>query len=153
MTCAPGTRVGPYEVTSTLGMGGMGEVYRARDGRLGRDVALKVLPSALTGDAERLVRFKREAQVLAPLNHPSIAAIYGLEEGQRCDAEPSVEALVVELVKGPTLVERIAAGPLPQDEAYAIAMRLLPRSRRRTSAASSTVISSLHMSRFVPTAR
>ena len=124
MTCAPGTRFGPYEVTSSLGTGGMGEVYRARDGRLDRDVALKVLPYALTGDARRLLRFKREAQILASLNHPNIAAIYGLEEGRRGEAEAPVEALVLELVEGPTLAERIAAGPLPQEEACGIAMQI-----------------------------
>jgi Tol biopolymer transport system component len=124
MTYVAGTRFGPYEVTSTLGTGGMGEVYRARDGRLDRDVALKVLPSALTRDAERLLRFKREAQVLASLNHPNIAAIYGLEEGRRSDGEAPVEALVLELVEGVTLAERIAAGPLPHEEARAIAMQI-----------------------------
>ncbi len=123
MTCSPGTRFGPYEVTSVLGTGGMGEVYRARDARLNRDVALKVLPSALTVDGERLIRFKREAQVLASLNHPNIAALYGLEEGRPSGSERPVEALVLELVEGPTLAERIAGGPLGLDEALAIAMQ------------------------------
>jgi eukaryotic-like serine/threonine-protein kinase len=76
---APGTRLGPYEIHSPLGAGGMGEVYRARDGKLNRDVAIKVLPQEVAGDAERLARLQREAQVLASLNHPHIAAIYGLE--------------------------------------------------------------------------
>jgi eukaryotic-like serine/threonine-protein kinase len=124
MTCTPGTRFGPYEVTSILGTGGMGEVYRARDGRLERDVALKVLPSALTVDGERLLRFKREALVLASLNHPNIAAIYGLEEGRPSGSELPAEALVLELVEGPTLAERIAQGPLPLDEARAIGMQI-----------------------------
>jgi len=101
----------------------MGEVYRARDARLNRDVALKVLPSALTVDGERLIRFKREAQVLASLNHPNIAALYGLEEGRPSGSERPVEALVLELVEGPTLAERIAGGPLGLDEALAIAMQ------------------------------
>ena len=114
MSGTPGTRFGPHEVTSILGTGGMGEVtYRARDGRLDRDVALKVLASALTVDADRLLRFKREAQVLASLNHHNIAAIYGLEEGRPVGSQPLVEALVLELVEGPTLAERLAGGPLP----------------------------------------
>jgi serine/threonine-protein kinase len=124
MTIAPGTRFGPYEVTSILGTGGMGEVYRSRDGRLDRDVALKVLPHALTVDGERLLRFRREAQVLASLNHPNIAAIYGLEEGRPSGSELPVEALVLELVEGPTLAERITRGPLPLDEARAIGMQI-----------------------------
>ena len=124
MSCTPGTRFGPYEVTSILGRGGMGEVYRARDGRLDRDVALKVLPSDLTVDADRLLRFKREAQVLASLNHHNIAAIYGLEEGRPAGSELPVEALVLELVEGPTLADCLAGGPLPLDEARAIAMQI-----------------------------
>ncbi|MBM3817535.1 MAG: hypothetical protein FJW14_00765 [Acidimicrobiia bacterium] len=83
MSLLTGSRIGPYEVTGTLGAGGMGEVYRARDARLGRDVALKVLPEAFADDPERLARFQREAQVLAALNHPHIAAIHGLEEAVR----------------------------------------------------------------------
>ncbi|MGH9256622.1 MAG: protein kinase domain-containing protein [Vicinamibacterales bacterium] len=101
MTLASGTRVGPYEITALMGAGGMGEVYRATDTKLKREVAIKVLPTALASDPERLARFQREAEVLATLNHPNIAAIYGLEEG------PSVRALVMELVEGPTLAERI----------------------------------------------
>ena len=102
---AAGNKVGSYEVTGALGAGGMGEVYRARDTRLGRDVALKVLPEAFAQDAERLARFRREAQVLASLNHPNIAAIYGFEDSG------ATHALVMELVEGPTLAERIAGGP------------------------------------------
>jgi Tol biopolymer transport system component len=94
-----GTRLGPYEILSPLGAGGMGEVYRARDTKLGREVALKVLPEAFTSDPQRMARFEREAQVLAALNHPNIAAIYGLEESG------SARALVMELVEGPTLAE------------------------------------------------
>ncbi len=103
---------------SPLGAGGMGEVYRARDARLGRDVALKVLPEAFAADAERMARSEREAKVLASLNHPNIAAIYGLEESN------SVRALVLELVDGPTLAERIAQGPIPIEEALPIAKQI-----------------------------
>src|SRR5579863_3988050 len=97
-----GTKLGPYEILSPLGAGGMGEVYRARDSKLNREVALKVLPTAFASDAERMARFQREAQVLASLNHPNIASIYGLEDSA------GVRALVMELVEGPTLAERIA---------------------------------------------
>ena len=102
MVLTPSSRLGPYEILLPLGAGGMGEVYRARDTKLGRDVALKVLPEALANNADRMARFEREAQVLALLNHPNIAAIYGLEESS------GVRALVMELVEGPTLAERIA---------------------------------------------
>jgi Tol biopolymer transport system component len=110
-----GTRIGPYEVVGSLGAGGMGEVYRATDTNLKRQVAIKVLPHAVASDVERLTRFQREAEVLAALNHPNIAAIYGLE---RADGR---SALVMELVEGPTLAERIAGGALPLDEATSIA--------------------------------
>src|SRR5712672_1631470 len=102
-------RVGPYEILAPLGAGGMGEVYRARDTQLKRDVALKVLPEAFARDPERMVRFQREAEVLASLNHPNIAAIYGFEESG------SVRAIVMELVEGPTLADRIAHGPIAVD--------------------------------------
>ena len=115
MSLAPGTRIGPYEVLSIIGAGGMGEVYRARDLKLNRDVALKTLPQALAIDPDRLMRFKREAHILASLNHPNIAAIYGVEESN------GVQALVLELVDGPTIADRLALGPLPLDEALAIA--------------------------------
>jgi serine/threonine protein kinase len=115
---SPGTRLGAYEIVSLLGAGGMGEVYRAKDMKLGRDVALKLLPDAFTNDPERLARFRREAQVLASLNHPHIGAIYGLE-----DAE-GVRALVLELVEGLTLADRIAQGPIPLDEALPIARQI-----------------------------
>ena len=97
-----GTRIGSYEILSAIGSGGMGEVYRARDTKLGRDVALKVLPESFALDPDRLARFKREAQVLASLNHPNIAAIYDFEESD------GVQALVLELVEGPTLADLIA---------------------------------------------
>ncbi|MGH9314929.1 MAG: serine/threonine-protein kinase, partial [Vicinamibacterales bacterium] len=104
MPLSDGTRLGSYEILAALGAGGMGEVYRAIDTRLGRDVALKVLPELFAGDPERMARFAREAKVLASLNHPHIAAIYGLEDAG------GVRALVLELVEGPTLAEVIAIG-------------------------------------------
>ena len=103
MPLIPGTRVGPYEVTAQIGAGGMGEVYRARDTRLKRDVPMKVRPDAFANDSERLSRFQREAELLATLNHPNIAQIYGLED----------RALVLELVEGPRLEDRIAQRPMP----------------------------------------
>ncbi len=118
MTLAAGTRLGPYEVTSPIGKGGMGEVYRARDTKLDRDVAIKVLPEAFATNEERLARFEREAKLLASLNHPNIASIYGLEESD------GVKALVLELVEGPTLAERIADGPIPVEETLAIARQM-----------------------------
>jgi len=118
VSLSAGTKLGPYEILSPLGVGGMGEVYRARDGKLNREVAIKVLPEAVAEDADRLARFQREAQVLASLNHPHIAAIYGLEKAG------SVEALVLELVEGETLAERIAQGPMPVDEALAVARQI-----------------------------
>jgi eukaryotic-like serine/threonine-protein kinase len=118
MPLGPGTRLGPYEIVSPLGAGGMGEVYRARDTKLGREVAIKVLPSSVTGDAERLARFRREAQVLASLNHPNIAAIYHVEDAD------GVPAIVMELVQGETLAERISRGPIPVDEALPIAKQI-----------------------------
>jgi eukaryotic-like serine/threonine-protein kinase len=114
----PGTKLGPYEITGAIGAGGMGEVYRAHDPKLGRDVAIKVLPEAFARDAERMARFQREAKVLASLSHPNIATIYGLEDsGTTC-------ALVMELVEGPTLADRIKAGPIPVDEAVRIARQI-----------------------------
>ena len=109
MALEPGTTIGSYEVTAKIGEGGMGEVYRARDTTLDRDVAIKVLPDAFASDPERLARFEREAKVLASLNHPNIAAIYGLEEAD------GVRALVLELVEGPTLADRIRQGAIPLD--------------------------------------
>src|SRR5271156_4296261 len=113
-----GTKLGPYEIVAPIGAGGMGEVYRARDAKLGRDVALKVLPEAFARDAERMARFQREAKVLASLNHPNIAIIHGLE-----DSSPT-HALVMELVEGPTLADRIKQGPIPIDEAVRIAKQI-----------------------------
>ena len=118
MTLVAGTKLGPYEILSAIGAGGMGEVYRARDTKLNRDVALKVLLAAFANDAQRMARFQREAQVLASLNHPNIASIYGLEESG------GVRALVMELVEGPTLAERVAQGPIPLDEALPIAKQI-----------------------------
>ena len=118
MPLQPGTTLGPYEILSPLGAGGMGEVYRARDTKLNRDVALKVLPDVFADDPDRLARFQREAKVLASLNHPNIASIYGLEESA------GVRALVLELVEGPTLADRIAQGPIPLDAALPIARQI-----------------------------
>jgi serine/threonine-protein kinase len=118
MSLPAGARLGSHEIVSLLGAGGMGEVYRARDTNLGRHVALKLLPPSVAQDAERVARFRREAHVLATLNHPNIAGIYGLEEA---DAH---RFLVLELVDGPTLAERIRSGPLPVDEAMGIAREI-----------------------------
>ena len=118
MSLAAGTRLAHYEIVEPIGKGGMGEVYRARDGKLGRDVAIKVLPEEFAKDKERLARFEREAKLLASLNHPNIATIHGLEESD------GVKALVLELVEGPTLAERIAEGPIPVEETLAIARQI-----------------------------
>jgi serine/threonine protein kinase len=118
MPLAAGSRFGSFEVVSPLGAGGMGEVYQARDTRLNRSVALKVLLELTANDPEHVARFKREAQVLASLNHPNIASIYGFEEAN------SVHALVLELVEGPTLADRIAQAPIPIDEALPIALQI-----------------------------
>ena len=118
MALTPGTRLGPYEVTAQIGVGGMGEVYRATDTNLKRSVAIKVLPTSVVADAERLARFQREAEVLASLNHPHIAAIYGLEDAD------GVKALVMELVEGEDLSQRIARGAIPLDEALPIARQI-----------------------------
>jgi Tol biopolymer transport system component len=118
MTLQPGTRLGPYEILSAIGAGGMGEVYRARDTKLGRDVAIKVLPESVATDPERLARFHREAQVLASLNHPNIAHIHGYEESG------GIHALVMELVEGSTLTDRIARGPLPLNEVLPLAKQI-----------------------------
>ena len=115
MSLAVGSRVGPYEILSALGAGGMGEVYRARDTKLNRDVALKVLPDSFANDPDRLARFQREAQVLASLNHPNIAHIHGLEDSG------GVRALVMELVEGEDLAQRLTRGAIPIDEALPIA--------------------------------
>ena len=117
-TLIPGQRIGSYEVIAVLGAGAMGEVYRAHDTKLNRDVALKVLPKLFALDSDRLARFKRESQMLAALNHPNIAAIYGLEESQ------GEQALVLELVDGPTIADVIARGPIRLDEAITIARQI-----------------------------
>jgi len=126
MALTAGTRLGAYEIAALIGAGGMGEVYRARDTRLNRDVALKVLPELFAADPDRLARFKREAHLLASLNHPHIAAIYGFEDGTDVGAGFSRlgGALVLELVEGPTLADRIAQGPIPLDEALPIARQI-----------------------------
>jgi serine/threonine-protein kinase len=118
MPIQSGTHLGPYEILSAIGAGGMGEVYRARDTKLGRDVAIKVLPEAFARDAERMARFQREAKILASLDHPNIASIYGLEDSG------GTHALVMQLVEGPTLADRIKAGPIPVDEVVRIARQI-----------------------------
>ena len=119
MALSAGIRFGPYEIVGAIGAGGMGEVYRAHDSRLRRDVAIKVLPTLVADDHERLARFEREAQTLAALNHPHIATIFGLEEGPG-----GVRGLVMELVEGPTLFDRIAEGPMPWSDALRIARQI-----------------------------
>jgi len=118
MGLSPGQHVGPYEVVERLGAGGMGEVYRARDPRLQRNVALKILPDAFARDDDRLARFTREAQTLAALNHPNIAGIYGVEDSGQ------VHAIAMELVAGEDLSHRIERGALPLDEVLPIARQL-----------------------------
>jgi serine/threonine protein kinase/Tol biopolymer transport system component len=142
MPLTVGTQLGPYEILGPLGVGGMGEVYRARDSKLGREVALKVLPAAFASDAERMARFKREAQVLASLNHPNIAAVYGLEDGTLSPDKPvtvhldpnssarnpvivgTPPALVMELVEGPTLAERLRQRRLELEDSLPIARQI-----------------------------
>src|SRR6202521_5602102 len=118
MPLAAGTRLGSYQVTAQIGAGGMGEVYQAHDTKLGRDVAIKVLPANFVNDPERLSRFQREARMLAALNHANIATIYGLEQSG------GVTCLVMELVPGDTLAERVKAGPLGIEEALKIAVQI-----------------------------
>ena len=118
MALAPGTSIGHYDVSALIGEGGMGQVWQATDTKLNRQVALKILPDAFADDPDRLARFQREAQVLASLNHPNIAAIHGIEESA------STRALVLELVEGPTVADRIAQGPIPIDEALPIAKQI-----------------------------
>src|SRR5947209_5318599 len=118
MNLQPGTKLGAYEVTGLLGKGGMGEVYQARDSKLKRHVAIKVLPEGFSRDTDRISRFRREAEVLASVNHPGIAAIYHVEESA------DSPFLVLELVNGETLAERIARGPISVDESIAIAKQI-----------------------------
>src|SRR5437868_8008864 len=118
MSLASGARLGPYEIVSALGVGGMGEIYRATDTSLGRQVAIKVLPDTFATDPDRLARFEREAKTLAALNHPHIAQIYGLEKSS------GVQALIMELVEGEDLSQRLARGAIPLDEALSIAKQI-----------------------------
>src|SRR5262245_21256029 len=118
MSLSPGSRLGPYEIAVPLGAGGMGEVYRARDTRLDRDVAIKVLPEALSQDMERVLRFEREAKLLASLNHPGIASIFGFEEAD------GKRFLVLEYVEGETLASRLSRGALPVTEALEVGRRV-----------------------------
>jgi serine/threonine protein kinase len=136
MTSWIGKSIAHYRVTTQIGAGGMGEVYRAKDSRLGRDVAIKVLPEAFAADPERMARFEREAKVLASLSHTHIAGIFGLEETN------GTRALVMELVDGPTLAERIAKGAVPLDEALSVGSRSRRHSSTRTNVPSFTAISS-----------
>src|SRR5687767_4845520 len=126
MPLTPGSRIGPYDIVGPIGAGGMGEVYRGRDAKLNRDVAIKVLPELFARDPERLSRFEREAQALAALNHPNIAQIYGVidlpPEGGSY-TEPS-HALVMEFVEGEDLAQRISRGAIPIDDALAIAKQI-----------------------------
>ena len=118
MTLSPGAKLGPYEITAKLGEGGMGQVFRAVDQRLGRQVAIKILPDKVARDPEHLALFEREARLLASLNHPNVAAIYGLEEGE------GVRALVLELVEGPTLADRLEEGALSLAESLEAARQI-----------------------------
>ena len=124
MALAAGTKLGSYEVVAQIGAGGMGEVYQARDSKLGRDVAIKVLPEAFAHDADRLSRFQREAKMLASLNHPNIATIHGLEQSG------GTSYLVMELVAGKTLPDRVKRdGAVPIEEALSIAKQIAERRR------------------------
>ena len=118
MALESGTRLGSYEISDLLGKGGMGEVYRARDTKLGREVAIKVLPSEFSQDQERLARLEREARMLAALNHPNIAAIYGLEQSRE------TRYLVLELVEGETLADQIRRGAIPVEESLKLALQI-----------------------------
>ena len=116
MPLSPGTRLGHYAVTALIGEGGMGQVWQATDTQLNREVALKILPDAFAADPDRLARFKREAQILARLNHPNIAAIHGIEQAE------GMRALVLELVEGDTLADRIVRGAIPVEESLKLAL-------------------------------
>src|SRR5215813_12974271 len=118
MALTIGTQLGSYEITALLGKGGMGEVYRARDTRLKREVAIKILPQEFSRDPARVSRFQREAEVVASLNHPNIAAIYDLQEAN------DTRFLVLELVEGETLAERLQRGAIPLDESVKLAMQI-----------------------------
>ncbi len=129
-----GRQLGPYKIAALLGVGGMGEVYRARDTKLGRDVAIKILPEGFTADQERRARLAREARVLATLNHPHIGAIYGLEESD------GITALVLEFIDGPTLANRLEVGRRRSPRRWRSPDRLPRRSRLRTKKGSSIAI-------------
>jgi Tol biopolymer transport system component len=124
MALSAGTRLGQYEVQSALGAGGMGEVYRARDTKLRRDVAIKILPEAFAADPDRIARFQREAELLAALNHPNVACVYGVEESRPSGSGPATLAIVLELVEGETLADRLARGPIELEEAASIARQI-----------------------------
>ena len=132
MSISPGTRLGPYEVLAPLGAGGMGEVWRARDPRLGRDVAIKVLPASLSQDPDRLKRFEQEARAAGALNHPAITAVYDI------GTHEASLYVVSELLEGETLRSRLASGPLPRGRRSSTAPRSRAASRRRTRKGSST---------------
>src|SRR5262245_56794535 len=121
MPLTPGTRVGPYLIEALLGAGGMGEVYRARDSALNRDVAIKLLPHLFAADPERLARFEREAQLLASLNHPGIAHVYGVQQLPAQHDLPATRAFVMELVEGEDLAAALTRGPMPVDRVLTIA--------------------------------
>ena len=146
MPLDPGASLGPYRVLSPLGAGGMGEVYRATDAKLGRDVAIKVLPEAFASDPDRLARFEREAKVLASLNHSGIAHLYGFERAAMPDGSGAY-FLAMELVEGEDLKERLKRGPIPLDEACPSRSRSPRPSRKPTRRASSTATSSRPTSR------
>ena len=141
LTLAPGARLGPYEITAAIGAGGMGEVWRATDTRLGRHVAVKLLPAAFATDADRLSRFEREAKLLASLNHSNIAHLYGFEQATLPDGG-SAHLLAMELVEGEDLAERLKRGPIPPTRRSRSRSRSRRRSRRPTRRASSTATSS-----------
>jgi len=123
MSLSPGARLGAYTVVGPLGAGGMGEVYRATDTKLGREVALKLLPEAFASDPERIARFEREARLLASVNHPAIAHLYGFEKAT-LDAGGEVHFIAMELVEGEDLAERLKSGAIPVDESLAIAKQV-----------------------------
>ena len=148
MSLNSGAQIGAFTVLGLIGQGGMGKVYRARDGRLKREVALKVLPDEVASDPERVARFQREAEILATLTHQNIAGIHGIEESE------GTRALVMELVDGPTLADRIAAGPIPvATRRYPSRGRSSTRWTTRTSTVCCTAISSPPTSRRRPRAR
>ena len=147
MALTVGARLGPYEILGALGAGGMGEVYRARDTRLKREVALKVLPEGFSQDPDRLARFQREAELLATLNHPNIAAVYGLEKAD------GVTGIVLELVEGETLADVIARGPIPLADALPLARQIADALDAAHEKASSTGISNRPTSKSHRTAR